>query len=267
MQSSLTVGMSFQDADVIRMLSMYPAFVYDDKRMCSRIWLCFKMLGLGFYSTTTAMCIHDEMVVWFGTVSSMMCASVCNTIRYEYAFFKIHGTIFPSIEAFIQWKTQQRRNVKPVLDVAEFIIKVVYLVRSIPLRFSAHDEYDNVSMCKIGMTVLNLHALVTIAWWFLFAVVFCTMYTHVDMCPREINANENAMPPNAMPPNALPPNALPPNAMVINQETECCICLDKNDSPWTTAPCMHSFHAACVIKWMQHNPSCPVCRSSLIPVS
>jgi len=248
--------MSFQDADVIRMLSMYPAFVYDDKRMCSRIWLCFKMLGLGFYSTTTAMCIHDEMVVWFGTVSSMMGASVCNTIRYEYAFFKIHGTIFPSIEAFIQWKTQQRRNVKPVLDVAEFIIKVVYLVRSIPLRFSTHDEYNNASMCRIGMTVLNLHTLVIIAWWFLFAVVFCTMYTHIDMCPRETNAIE-----------AVAPNAVAPNAVVIDQETECCICLDKNDSPWTTAHCMHSFHAACMIKWMQQNPSCPVCRSSLIPAS
>jgi hypothetical protein len=40
--------------------------------------------------------------------------------------------------------------------------------------------------------------------------------------------------------------------------------LDKNNKPWATVRCMHSFHATCIAEWMKQKPSCPICRSSLV---
>ena len=43
-------------------------------------------------------------------------------------------------------------------------------------------------------------------------------------------------------------------------EPECAICQEEKTGRWTALPCAHTFHDMCVKKWLQQNPSCPVCR-------
>ncbi len=46
----------------------------------------------------------------------------------------------------------------------------------------------------------------------------------------------------------------------------CVICLDDSGEIITTN-CEHCYHPQCLIKWLESNPSCPMCRKgiSLIP--
>jgi len=245
------------------MMSMYPAFVYDDKRKLNKLCLIFKMIGFGFYARTAVICLNDKLFSWFCMVSCMMFGSICNTIRYEYAFHKIYGTTFQSIEAFKEWKTQQTPQIKPIFDCVEFIIKVVYLYKSFPLTFDMYDENDDnkFSVCRFSGTLLKLHILVIMAVYSIGVLVLMCLYTDVVLRrmssprqPRDAVANSAVN-------QTIVVQVVPP---VIDTETECCICLEKNEAPWTTAQCAHSFHATCMSEWRKHNPSCPICRSSLV---
>lgn len=263
------MSLSFEDANLLRIMSMYPAFVYDEKRKFNQLCLVFKMIGFIFYSRTTVICVNDKLFPWFCIVSSMMFVSICNTLRYEYAFYKVYGTTFQSIDAFKEWKIQQKPHIKTVLDCIEFLIKVVYLYKSIPpLTFGMYDENDDkkFSECVFGGTLLKLHIMVIMAGYSIVALLLifiCTDIVYRRMwAPRQprdaaiLNSAINAQ-------NARV-SAVQPIAVVIDKETECCICLEKNDKMWITTRCTHSFHATCVAEWMKRNPSCPVCRTNII---
>jgi len=247
------------------MMSMYPAFVYDEKRKFDKLCLIFKMIGFGFYSRTAVICSNDKLFPWFCMVSSMMLVSICNTIRYECAFYKIYGTTFQSIEVFKAWKTQQKPHIKPIFDCVEFLIKAVYLYKSFPLTFDMYDENDGkqFSVCRFSGTLLKLHILGIMAVYGIGAL--CLMYLCTDVALRRMSSPRQ--PRDAVILNSAVNQTIVqvvPTAVVIDMETECCICLDKNEKPWATAQCAHSFHATCISEWMKQNPSCPVCRSRFI---
>ena len=42
---------------------------------------------------------------------------------------------------------------------------------------------------------------------------------------------------------------------------ECIVCLAHADAPVALA-CGHAFHAACVSRWLELTPTCPLCRAS-----
>ena len=244
---------------------MYPAFVYDDKRNLNKLCLIFKMIGFGFYSRTAVTCLNDKLFPWFCMVSCMMFGSICNTIRYEYAFYKIYGTTFQSIEAFKEWKTRQTPQIKPIFDCVEFIIKAVYLYKSFPLTFDMYDENDDkkFSVCRFSGTLLKLHILVIMAVYSIGVLFLMCLYTDVVLrrmsSPRQ---PRDAMILNSAVNQTIVVQVVP--TAVMDAETECCICLDKNEEPWATAQCAHSFHVPCISEWMKQNPSCPICRSSLV---
>lgn len=48
------------------------------------------------------------------------------------------------------------------------------------------------------------------------------------------------------------------------QITECPICLEPIRDPKYVTPCLHSFHSACLKKWICNNSSCPVCRHVIV---
>ena len=272
------MSLSFEDANLLRAMSIYPAFVYDEKRKFNIVCLTFKISGFVFYSRTAANCINDKLFPWFCLVSSMMFVSICNTIRYEYAFYKIYGATFQSIESFKQWKIQQKPHIKTVLDFIEFLIKLVYLYKSFPLKFDMYDEDKKFSECVFSGTMLTLHILVIMAGYSIGILFLMCLYTDVMfrrlLSPRQprdavilnsavnqMNAqNQNAQNQNAQ--NAI--SAVEPIAVIVDNETECCICLEKNEKLWITCQCSHSFHATCISEWMKRNPSCPVCRKTLI---
>lgn len=268
------MSLSFEDANLVRGMSMYPAFVYDEKRKFNKLCLVFKIIGFVFYSRTAVICIDDKLFPWFCTVSCMMLVSICNTLRYEYAFYKVYGMTFQSIDAFKEWKTQHKPHIKTALDFIEFIIKAVYLYKSFPLTFGMYVENDDkkFSECVFSGTLLKLHIMVIMAGYSIIALLFMCLYTDIVYrrmwAPRQprdamtLNSAVNQM--NQMNAQNATVSPVQPIAVVIDKETECCICLDKNESPWITARCTHSFHAKCVSEWVKHNPSCPVCRTVII---
>ncbi|PKA61894.1 RING-H2 finger protein ATL80 [Apostasia shenzhenica] len=49
---------------------------------------------------------------------------------------------------------------------------------------------------------------------------------------------------------------------------ECAVCLSPfadGDEVRQLPQCRHSFHAACIDKWLRSHSSCPVCRSGVLP--
>ena len=43
----------------------------------------------------------------------------------------------------------------------------------------------------------------------------------------------------------------------------CIICTEKINTDAEYLPCFHKFHIKCISKWVNLNPSCPVCRFKL----
>lgn len=44
----------------------------------------------------------------------------------------------------------------------------------------------------------------------------------------------------------------------------CSICQDKLDESYIVTKCLHKYHLACCIKWVNNNLSCPVCRTKFL---
>lgn len=241
---------------------LYPAFVYDEYRCYEKFCLFSKMIAFTFYTMTTVDCMNQPSVSWFFIMLIGMLASMCNTIRYEYAFHKKYGTVFESIDEFNQWKLQQNPHVKVGLDLIEFAIKLVIFFKSIPFRLDIHEDKEKtiITICSVGTMILKLHIMVLMVLYSMLICLFgCTYFnfqTH-HQPPVVLNAIN---PTNAL----LIISSINPNALVIDNETECCICLEKNENHWITADCTHAFHATCILEWKQINQSCPICRSNLI---
>jgi len=235
-----------------------PAFVYTENRKFNILCLIFKISGFLFYSRTAIICIDDKLFPWFCMVSLIMCVSICNTLRYEYAFYNIYGITFQSMDAFKEWKSQQNPHIKQILDFVEFIIKVIFFYKNFPLSFDMYDDdKDNkkFSECRFSGSLLKVHILFIMGIYVVGALIF--MFIYIDIALRLLFSPRQPRAPEILNNAVNPINAL----VVIDNQTECCICLDKNESPWMTARCAHSFHAECLTEWMKRNPSCPVCRT------
>jgi len=49
-------------------------------------------------------------------------------------------------------------------------------------------------------------------------------------------------------------------------QQECSICLEQfqEDEELRLLPCFHKYHTACIDRWFQHSPACPICKNSII---
>jgi hypothetical protein len=48
-------------------------------------------------------------------------------------------------------------------------------------------------------------------------------------------------------------------------ESSCAVCLSEfeDDDPLRRLPCNHSFHKACIDKWLKRNKVCPLCLQDI----
>lgn len=248
----------------VRALSMHPSssFAYNEKRICTRVCLFMKMGGFAFYMAGATTCasrnatfITTATFIAYCFMLAGMFASICNLTRHEYALYKKYGTMFNSINEFKAWKIQQMPNLKYLFDVIELVIKLCFFMAAWPLTFSMHDDYGTFSMCELSMTVFKIHVILLCIVYLLVIFAgaclyikfhsFYSAYTHARSTPDAhiVHPIESFY--------------------FIDDQTECCICLDKNAESWTMTRCAHSFHSKCISNWTQTNVSCPVCRTRL----
>ena len=71
-------------------------FLYDNRRICSKLYIFFKFIGLIFYASILPTCNNHDFFI--GMIVAMFLA-IINSMRYEYAHFMRYGTIFLSIIA------------------------------------------------------------------------------------------------------------------------------------------------------------------------
>lgn len=244
-----------------------PAYAYDETRICKKTLLLLKTLGFGWYMTGAVACVAHPMFVPYCIMLSTMFASCCNTARYEYAFYKNHGTLFYSLEEFNAWKKQQLPKLNDAFDAAEVIVKLCFFIASWPLKLTMYDNRTGAfSICELDMSVLKIHAVVTLIVYscaiLLFMCVWCSFY----------NPNRNPNPDPSPNPSPNPPNpsqATTTYAIYVNvnengpNAIECCICLNKKADPWVSTQCAHVFHRDCLSAWSQINATCPICRTGL----
>ena len=84
-----------------------PAFVYDDRRSCSKLYVFLKLLGFIFYSSTLTTCDKPD---FYFLIIILMGLSTLNNIRYEYAHYKRYGTVFLSL---VEFDTSAVRFINP----------------------------------------------------------------------------------------------------------------------------------------------------------
>ena len=253
------------------------SFVYDEKRWCKRAGLFVKTLGLAFYTTTITSCdfVHTGTLntnVMLAVMLAVMQASVCNTLRYEYALYQKYGTVFESPAEFNAWKAGQWPGSRHALSGLEFCVKVIFLAMSAPrLEFIFTTEDRTISMCETGKSVFKIHSLVLAACYTLAAVFFVCMFISFKCGPKPNLALQRGSilrrhshghhhHSHRRSSNEIANRSV---HVVIDAETECCICLDNTDRHWVSTPCAHSFHKACISEWVARSPSCPVCRVRL----
>ena len=240
-------------------------FVYDEKRSFKKCHVLTKCMLLVYHTSSILVSIplietNNTMFVSYCIALIGMFISTCNMIRVEYAFYKIYGQIFHSLEEFKFWKLQQLPCLNYILSTVELILQIYFLFESWPLKFDKFAAYE-VSIGMLQIQVILLIMLGALMTMFSCCIAICAAGHSVQVASVTPSSSRQVQLHHAV------PNSL--TTIIISCETftdsgrECCICLDKNTKPWITTRCSHSFHQECIVHWSQNNPSCPVCRSNL----
>jgi hypothetical protein len=224
-------------------------FVYVEKRLCLKLYVFLKSLGLAFYTTTLTTCYINA---FFICMLATMALALLNSIRYEYAHFKKYGTVFASLGEFEKWKMTQWPRSTIIFSLLELIIKIGFIIRSYPLELEVGFGFGFHTTCHAGQSIFKIHVLGVLILYTL-GGIFVTYALVEFYCCRTTTYRYLHLIRDNIP-------MIPINIVIINAQNECCICLDKCDQPWTTLPCGHAFHEPCISHWLLEHQTCPICR-------
>jgi len=237
-------------------------FLYNEKRIFNRLCLCAKVGGFAFYTAGAITCAkrNDAPFIAYCSMLVGMFATICNSARYECAFYKIYGTQFNSAHDFNAWKLQQMPNLRYWFELIERVITCCFFVKAWPLQFPIRDDdpHSTVSICELSMTVFKIQIVALFVIYLLALVFVVCMYVsfrsfHIVYAHANSHAQTNAA-------HDAPPME---SFCFIDEQNECCICLDKTADTWSMTRCAHSFHRKCLSNWTQTTATCPVCRTRL----
>jgi len=249
-------------------------FIYNDKRCCSKLYILFKLMGILIYSYTLTACYNAYRNFFLGMIS-VMGVGLINSARYEYAHIKRFGTVFNGIYEFTSWKKTLWPKSRLFISLSELAIKIGYLIKIFPPTFDTL-EFD--IQCEIGTTIFKLHVIGIIILYILSTMFLTSMFMSFWICnrfntldlPASNNNNSNSNSSNSISnSNNNNSNILLPVTTIFPATTEqlvnecCIICLDdKPTNGLSMLRCGHTFHTLCIAKWLEREPSCPICRRS-----
>lgn len=215
---------------------LFPEFIYDNRRICTKIYLLFKIAGLILYTTTSLLCYVTDLFI---IMIVFMFLATLNSVRYEYAHFKRYGTIFSSINEFDEWKRKLYPRSRIAFSIIELIIKIVFFFTKYVHQYHFKD------ICVIGESIFKIHILVILSLYIIIGILsFCFFITFSFTSKSQLVVRSPPLP-------------------ILNdvKNEECSICLDiDNTNSWTILPCCHKFHGQCISIWLQTNQTCPICR-------
>jgi hypothetical protein len=237
-------------AVVVGALSPY---LYNKKRICTRLCLFMKVGGFAFYTAGAITCVNrnDAPFIAYCSILVGMFATICNWARYECAFYKIYGTQFNSAHEFNAWKVRQMPNLRHWFDFVERVIACCFFVTAWPLQFPISDS------CELSMTVFKIHVIAMFTIYLLALVFVVCMYVSFRLT---LTLTQTLTQPQTNAAHDAPPME---SFHFIDEQNECCICLDKTADTWSMTRCAHSFHRKCLSNWTQTTATCPVCRTRL----
>ena len=239
-------------------------FIYDDRRSFSKVYIFCKYIGIVFYISTLPPCDKPIFTVMVG----LMFLSTMNSARYEFAHYRKYGTRFSSVAEFKTWKSQQYPRSRLVFSLCELGLKIGYSITTFPPHF----DFSFGTLCAMGESILHVHMLVLFMLYTIVSVF--SMYLIYSGCCFDFTYNHthpaNRLRNHVLVQDRVQDRVRPLDAVAVevavavsvSSNEECCICLDNdNEQPWGVLPCRHTFHAACITRWVAtQQPNCPVCR-------
>ena len=244
--------------DIDQQPRVVSVFVYNETRSCAKIYIFLKSLGVAFYTSTLTTCsIGTNTNTLTICMLVTMMGSLVNSMRYEYAHFKKYGQAF-SLYEFEMWKNAQWPRLRLFFSIFDLGIKIAFFIEEYPPTFELYNA------CHIGKSVLKIHIIVLSLLYTSFGILcmfvlmsfYCctsTYIPHPDPGPLAAASSQNGILTTIN------------TTTIVDNKTECCICLDKTFQPWTALPCGHTFHQPCISTWINYHESCPVCRFVIAP--
>jgi hypothetical protein len=227
-------------------------FTYDNKRICSKLYVFLKLLGLIAYTTMFTTCYNLDFIIII--MIAVMFLSIMNNMRYEYKHYKRYKTIFSSIDEFKKWKLDLWPKSRIIFNGIELGIKIWFFINIFPPQF----KFTNI--CNIGESIFKIHTLVL----FLIYIVACVFIIIIlsSFCCHDIfNYRQHTSILEQRKNVSIPI----PILVIENQNEECSICLDiDNIQTWIILPCGHKYHGSCVSTWLQTHKTCPICRFNIM---
>ena len=231
-------------------------FIYDEKRVFKKTLLIIKSITLLFHF----FCLYinfdsiekNNSFIYYGLTlfSTFLC--VCNNVRYEYAHIKIYGKHFTSIDEFRLWeKKHQLICLTSFLIVFEITVHIFFFCMTITKLSFVNTK---IQFYSISWLILELYAILCF-FIVVFVLIFCCSL-NIPLFDWFFIDNSTHQPRLIMDIHAI--------HIYIDQESECCICMDKNTNVWLNLPCAHKFHRECIAQWLTTNDTCPICRSSSV---
>jgi hypothetical protein len=229
---------------------MEEEFVYNESRKCQKSLLFTKCLFLLFHLFSFGVCfenIEKNKLGYYSATLLTIFLSTCNKIRYEYSHTANYGRIFTSPAEFVAWKKQQIiPYLKYSLDFLEYGFHILFLIQT--WSFIIDFNKSELILYRVSCLFLHLYTILNLFIWICVFILICSssLFSTWSSLPENANHSQQGR-----------------IEVFVDEDIECCICMDKNSQEWIRTQCNHSFHRECLNNWTNTNNTCPICRKIL----
>jgi hypothetical protein len=187
--------------------------------------------------------LRNEFVRFIGEISAIMFISMfCVVLMLQYPLFPLiflYSTFIPQI--LHSMKLDQKKSADSVFTVVTTIVRSFILFYFFVYRWSIAGIHS--VKVTIGISV----------YWVLQAVIILLQnrFGGAFFLPKRFRAV-----------------GFQYRSLHVANDTECSICMSPimEQEEAMVTPCAHFFHSECLMRWMEEQMICPICRARLPPI-